>query len=474
MEYLYDKLIEYGHSAHYGFHMPGHKRNRSLMCAELPYHLDITEIEGFDDLHHAKGILKEAQERAAVLYGADETKYLINGSTVGLLSAVLGCTKRGDSVLMARNCHKSVYNAVIMNELRPIYVYPPECARMQLNGAIEAEQIECALTENPDVSAVIITSPTYDGVVSNIHEIAEVVHRRKIPLILDEAHGAHFGFHPYFPQNGNSQGADIVIHSLHKTLPSLTQTALIHINGNIVDREKIRWYLHALQSSSPSYVLMSSMDECIKMIEQNKESLFSCYTEMLEYVRKRLKSLENICLLETELYDKSKIVLSVNGSKLREEKYKFTGKRLYDILLQKYLLQLEMATDSYVIAMTSPADTEIGMERLVSAIKEIDGKLAKNKADELINSTQRFCVNEQIYVPSESHSSACRISVPLSECAGKIALEYAYIYPPGIPLIVPGEKISKPTAQRLSEYLSAGFEIQGTRIRGSIEVRKDG
>lgn len=474
MEYLYDKLIKYGRSGHYGFHMPGHKRNSGLIRAELPYHLDITEIEGFDDLHHAKGVLKEAQQRAAVLYGAEETHYLINGSTVGLLSAILGCTKRGDSVLMARNCHKSVYNAVIMNELRPIYVYPPVCEQMQLNGSIKAEQIEYLLTENPDVSAVIITSPTYDGVVSNVDEIAQAVHKRKIPLILDEAHGAHFGFHSYFPQNGNSQGADIVIHSLHKTLPSLTQTALIHINGNIVDREKIRWYLHTLQSSSPSYVLMSAMDECIKLIEQNKESLFACYTEMLESVRKRLRYLRNIWLLETELYDKSKIVLSVIESKLIGEKYKFTGKRLYNILLQKYLLQLEMSTDSYVIAMTSPADTKIGMERLVSAIEEIDGELAKNKVYESINSVHGFCANEQIYLPSESHSSVARMSVPLSECAGKIALEYAYIYPPGIPLIVPGEKISKQTAQRLSEYVSAGFEIQGTRIHGSIEVRKDG
>ena len=182
MEYLYDKLKKLENSDVHGFHMPGHKRNGSLTGADLPYGIDITEIDGFDDLHHAEGILKEAQKRAAVVWHADESHYLINGSTVGLISAVLGCTHRGDRILMARNCHKSVYNAVFLNELHPVYLYPQLLSsgkRVQgdLNGPVTASQVEQALEKNPDIRAVVITSPTYDGVVSDVRAIAECVHR---------------------------------------------------------------------------------------------------------------------------------------------------------------------------------------------------------------------------------------------------------------------------------------------------------
>ncbi|MRN27212.1 aminotransferase class I/II-fold pyridoxal phosphate-dependent enzyme, partial [Romboutsia ilealis] len=171
------------------------------------------------------GILKEAEERAAALYHSLETHYLINGSTTGILSAVMGCTAKGDRILMARNCHKSVYHAVLMHELRPVYIYPEFYADVELNGPVKPKDIENALDKYEDIKAVVITSPTYDGVISDIKSIAAVVHRKGIPLIVDEAHGAHLGFHPYFAKNSVSLGADVVIHSLHKTLPALTQTA---------------------------------------------------------------------------------------------------------------------------------------------------------------------------------------------------------------------------------------------------------
>ena len=300
MEYLYEKLTAYGNSDYYAFHMPGHKRNMELMRARLPYNIDITEIDGFDDLHHAEGLLKELQENAARVFQAEETHYLVNGSTVGLLSAVMGCTERGGRILMARNCHKSVYNAVYINELRPVYIYPEFSEETDLNGEIHVDQIKKLLEEYEDIQAVVIVSPTYEGVVSDIEAIAEIVHEYKIPLIVDEAHGAHFGFHSYFPQNANTRGADVVIHSLHKTLPSLTQTALLHINGRYADRERIRNYLHMLQSSSPSYILMASIDECVRAMDERREEIMDTYVERLQHTRERLKQLKNIKLIETK------------------------------------------------------------------------------------------------------------------------------------------------------------------------------
>lgn len=486
MEYLYDKLKNLRDSNFYAFHMPGHKRNTELTDADLAYEYDITEIDGFDDLHHAEGILLDAQRRAAALFHAEETHYLINGSTVGILCAILGCTHRGDRILMARNCHKSVYNAVFLNELRPVYIYPQlfssgDNGESDLNGAVIPEQVDNLLNDNPDVTAVVITSPTYDGVVSNVEEIAGYVHRRGIPLILDEAHGAHFGFHPYFPRNGNEQEADVVIHSLHKTLPSLTQTALLHINGTIADRDRIHMYLDILQSSSPSYILMASLDECVRLLENKGKSLFEEYVYMLDNARKKLQHLSCLKIWESMCYDRSKILISTAGSLSgRGEIKNYTGKQLYVELSEKYLLQLEMAAPNYVIAMTSPADTNIGLQRLVSSLSKIDQQLAKYKSNELFDSKHRpqiqlNGINEQIYTSGEIYKYLKkRKKVHYDECMGSISLEYVYLYPPGIPLIVPGERIAEKTAWQIKDYIDAGFEIRGTKQRDMIEVLDNG
>lgn len=470
MEYLFEKLKRYAASDYYGFHMPGHKRNEKIMEADLPYRYDITEIDGFDDLHHPGGILKEAQERASGVYHAGETHYLINGSTAGLLSAVMGCTRRGGSILLARNCHKSVYNAVFLNGLRPVYIYPEYIRGMELNGEIAAEQVDRLLRENPKVQAVVITSPTYDGVVSDVGRIAEIVHRRNIPLILDEAHGAHFGFHSCFPENGNVLGADVVIHSLHKTLPALTQTGLLHMNGNIVDRSRVRRYLHILQSSSPSYILMAGLDECVRMLEENGDAVFSRYTDILQRVREKLKGMKHMKLVQTERYDPSKLVISVKGTVHTETGRPFTGRDLYHCLLEKYHLQAEMAAGYYVVLMTSPADTEAGMNRLLSALCETDGMLEDGKDD----GGESFLPDcqEQVYTACEAEEKGREGTdrVMWSDAAGRISLEYAYLYPPGIPLVVPGERIGEKTAKQIQMYEKMNFDIEGIEQKGQIKV----
>lgn len=478
MKSLYEKLINYGESDFYGFHMPGHKRNGKMMENGLPYQIDITEIEGFDDLHHARELLKEAQERAARVYHAEETCYLINGSTSGILSGVLGCTHKGGRVLAARNCHKSVYAGIYMNELDAEYIYPEYDEKTGLNGAIDAEEIRRILLEdrnghcgNTTISAVVLTSPTYDGVVSDIRRIADTVHEFGIPLIVDEAHGAHFGFHPYFPENANQQGADVVIHSLHKTLPSLTQTALIHLNGNLVNRERVRKYVHMLQTSSPSYVLMASMDECIRFLEREKNA-FALYQERLEKLRRELSGLKKLQLVETSAYDRSKIVISTRGT-VRNRKV-YTGKMLYMELLEQYHLQMEMASKEYVLAMTSVCDTEEGFQRLKRALFEIDEKLMIVEFKEQDNECMSLPKLEKIYTSARAGELAEKIGVAeekvLEACQGSVALEYAYVYPPGIPLIVPGERISQEAVQLLELYDETGFDIEGLSQTGKIQV----
>ena len=465
--------------------MPGHKRNKEIAQrtgVDLPYEIDITEITGFDDLHHADGIIKEAEEEAAGLYHSEETHFLVNGSTVGILSAILGVTRRGDTILVARNCHKSVYHAIEMNGLHPVYLYPGYESREQMNTEVSVEDVKVALEADQKIRAVVLVSPTYDGVVSDIETIAAAVHAKGIPLIIDEAHGAHFGFHSYFPENAVKSGADLVINSLHKTLPSLTQTAVIHINGEIVDREKVRRYLHMLQSSSPSYVLMASIDACIQLLKHDGEELFDQYVTWLSEARAKLKNLRQLRLIETEHYDRSKILISVADAEL-------TSHELSRRLREDYHLEMEMTAGKYVLAMTSVGDTREGFERLVNALLAIDGDLSSGvsrtdlRREQLVNvavQRQNFTIqtnplpHAQIIYNSETARELPGTFLSWQQAVGHIALEYAYLYPPGCPLTVPGERVSQEVADMLQWYYEQGFDIEGLKKKHEIEVWNDG
>ena len=315
MERLYKKLESYGKSDYYPFHMPGHKRNKASSAGNFPFERDITEISGFDNLHHAEGILKEAQENAAQIYGTKKCFFSVNGSTAALLAAVSASVNKGGKILVARNCHKAVYHALYLRDLQPVYVYPHEDKRLGINGGISARSVERYLEENQDVQAVLLTSPTYDGVVSDIKEIAEVVHRHEIPLIVDEAHGAHFRFSEYFPVSAAELGADVVVQSFHKTLPSMTQTAVLHVCSDMVDVGKIKRFMGIYQTSSPSYILMASMDACMDKLQKDGKQMFREFTYNLEKARQRLSKCEKIKLIEASMlqgtgiydYDRSKL-----------------------------------------------------------------------------------------------------------------------------------------------------------------------
>ena len=435
------------------------------MILRILFLIDITEIEGFDNLHHAEGILKDAQDRAAALYHSEETYFLVNGSTCGILAAVSACMTRGGKILMARNCHKAAYHAAYLRGLDIEYLYPEKEDIFGINGGIHEDIVEKALEEFQDIQAVMITSPTYDGVVSNVEKIAQIVHRKGIPLIVDEAHGAHFGFHEYFPKSSVEMGADLVIHSLHKTLPSLTQTALLHVNGNRVDRECLRRFLDIYQTSSPSYVFMAGMDSCVCLLEKRGGELFESLRRNLEVFYKQTESLGCIYLANHGLmgksgihdFDRSKLVISARNAG-------FTGNQLANLLRNRYHLELEMAGGSYGLALTSISDTEEGFLRLSEALKEIDACL-ENKIEK--NTEKSTLTIEDIVIKNEVW---CRIhealespgeSVLLEKAEGKICREFVYLYPPGIPMLVPGEIISREVLGKIRRLVREGYSVQG-------------
>lgn len=475
---LFDRLENYCSSGYIPMHMPGHKRNTQLIDIGNPYGIDITEIDGFDNLHHPERFLKEAQERAAQYYDAAKTWYLVSGSSIGLMSAILGVTSRHDTVLVARNCHISVYNAIYENELNPQYIYPKFVDNLWISSGILSNDVEKAL-ENcvkdekgcGKVGAVIITSPTYEGNVSDIRAIADIVHKYGVPLIVDEAHGAHFKYSEKFPQSALELGADVVVQSVHKTLPSLTQTALLHVGREALDKKRliagIDRCLNMFQSTSPSYILMASINRCIGLMNSERgRAIMDNYTKALEELRSRIGKLRVIKLAESD--DISKLVIYTEGGCLQ-------GKQLYDILLKRYRIQLEMASLKYVIAMTGPGDTREYYDRFFDALCEIDSEIDKGLAEHSVASD--ICSSGTMNIsrpvikmnPYDAVNCEEKEAVEYYDACGRVSASTVCIYPPGIPLVCPGEVIGKDMIDAVDSAFRDGLDVMGLEdgLRGA-------
>lgn len=463
MEHLFDKLWANEESGIYPCHMPGHKRHGWGQLPRELYRADITEIDGFDDLHRPEGILRELQKEAARLYGASESFYLINGSTAGILSAVSCALPAGGHILMNRNCHRSAYHAAYLRGLRISYLYPNVMREYDIFDGVTAEQVKESLESEPDIGAVLVVSPTYEGRISDIRGIAEVVHQRGVPLIVDEAHGAHLGWADGFAVNSCQAGADLVIHSVHKTLPSLTQTALLHVNGGLIDREYLKRFLHIYQTSSPSYLLMASIDNALQYLERDGEETFARFRRRFLEMTQKLSHCKYLRILpvEEKRQDIGKLVISVKNTEL-------TGRQLYDILLDRYGLQPEMAAGSFVLAMFTINDSEEGYARMEQALTEIDASMTgggigeKGKAD---FPYRQPAGNDSILLTEAWEAD--RHSVELRESTGCYAGEFVNLYPPGVPLLAPGERITEQFCEDVENCLRQGLTVQG------IEMRKE-
>ncbi|MDE6747882.1 MAG: aminotransferase class V-fold PLP-dependent enzyme [Lachnospiraceae bacterium] len=476
MQTLYDSLVNYGESDFYPYHMPGHKRSHEAGTLSEIYKLDITEIDGFDNLHQAEGVIKQAQDRAAKLYGSEETFFLVNGSTCGVLAAISSVTDRQDTILVARNCHKSVYHAAFLKELNLRYLYPKQITEYEIFDAVSPEEVKTALERYPECRAVVITSPTYEGVVSDIETIGRIVHEKGKILIVDEAHGAHFGLAQGIPENAVRLGADLVIHSLHKTLPSMTQTALLHVNGPRVDHVKLQRYLSIYQSSSPSYVLMASMDSCISYLLENAESCFGkfkknhkkflCCMEKCRHIH--IGQAETLRKKEYDFsaWDICKLVISVKGTSIN-------GQELYDMLLNEFHLQMEMAADSYVLAIMTISDGDEGWKRLADALLQIDGRIEYRIKD--LDIKEEASQIKKSYQPTVKLTITQALEhvgkeVPLEQAQGEISGGFINLYPPGIPIIVPGEVIDSCVIGQIQESLKIGLRVQGISEKTEVVI----
>ncbi len=407
---LHDKLenIE-----RYPFHMPGHKRNKKfgITGAEI----DITEIEGFDNLHSPENILLDIENSLTNLYKSKKSFMLVNGSTVGILSAIFAVCNDGDKIIIARNCHKSVYNACMLKKLKVVYIEPDFDFENGYYTRISQDTSDEIINIHKDAKCMVITSPTYEGNISSI--------KTDIPLIVDAAHGAHLGLScfPAYPS------ADIVISSLHKTLPALTQAAVANVyNKKYISRMKL--YLDIFETSSPSYVIMNSVDRCIDFINNNNSEFDKYYKRLNDFYHYFTPDKLQIKRAD----DPGKIIVSTANTNI-------SGTRLAQMLRDDFNIEVEMASTNYVILMTSVADDNDAFTNLTAALMTIDEANYEVESADAIPVAKPICPSGVQIIKIDDKSDI----IDLSDSAGKISNEFVYAYPPDIPIIVPGETISE-------------------------------
>ena len=461
--------------AAYPLHMPGHKRRCApapgLSCAAW----DTTEVPGTDDLHDADGILAQAMARAAALWGSRRCWFLVGGSTCGLLAAIRAATPWGSEILCARNCHKSVYHAIELCGLRPVWLTPPVDRAFGVYGSLSPATVADALAAHPGAACVVLTSPTYEGVLSDIAAIADLCHDRGIPLVVDEAHGAHYlpAAAEYGWQGGAvAAGADLVVQSAHKTLPSLTQTALLQLNGTRIDPDEVERQLDVFETSSPSYPLMVSLDGCVTQMAQEGPALFAPWRERLDRFSAAAASLKHLRVLchGTDTlaahpgffaHDSGKIL--VNGAAAG-----LTGGEMARILRTAYGFETEMACGYNLLAMTSVCDAPDALDRLARALLALDARAVPAPAPEfpgLCPPGEAVCtIAQAVRLP--------RREQPLAEAEGAVAAEYVWAYPPGVPLIAPGERVTPAFVSACAALEEAGTALHHTvaRTPGTLAV----
>ena len=451
---LVEALEKFYHNPMVQFHIPGHTGGKAAyttfkeLIGTRALSLDTTdEFDNLGTLHPATGPIKEAQELAAAAFGAAKTFFLVGGSTVGNLALAMGLTKQGQKVIVNRNCHRSILTGLIISGAQPAWVVPEKLEKWSLWGQIEPASIEKSLKENSDVAMVWITNPTYEGVVSDIKAISEICKKYNVPLIVDEAHGSLWNFNKNLPVSSLHLGADAVVHSIHKTGGSMSQSSMLHIaHGSKFDAVKIEKAVQLLQTTSPSMLLMASLDAARANLESKRgKRQLKRTIQFAEYIRKKLGKVNGVkCLEPCEKYNRdiTKIFIKIEG---------LSGKRLESILEIDYGIEIESASDEGVLFLVNIGNTKQEIKYLVDSIEKI---VALKYSDIYYIEKRKHMpmITPQIVMNPRDAFYSDKETVPKEQAIGRICSEMIAECPPGISVLLPGELITEAHLPYLNEY----------------------
>lgn len=462
---LIDGLKKYIEEENTRFHMPGHKGKDELEIFKtlIPY-IDVTEVMGTDNLHNAKEIINTSQKNAARVFKANETFYSVNGTTAGIYAAITSQTIPGDKILISRDSHKSVYQSLVLGNLDCDYIYPKYDKYDHILTGVDPIDIEKNLQRDKTIKLVVINYPSYYGICCDIEKIAEIVHKYNKILIVDEAHGSHLSFHPNLPKSALELGADIVIQSTHKTLPAFTQSSMVHIGTDRVDKEKLKLHMSIYQTTSPSYILLASLDYATDYMDRKGYENLEIILKKIDEISEYLEVIDGVKIYKTTTdfpydFDPTKFLFSIEG---------ITGTKLEKILREDYKIQVEMSDHYYCLALISPLDDLYDLEKLKIAIEDISKNIQyKSKQKDFVD-IRKIEAQKKITPYKAFYSS--RSSVQLKESIEHISADFIVPYPPGIPILVPGEIITDDIANYIECLIDENVEILGLTEDENIKI----
>lgn len=464
---LFDALMEYHNRNTVPFHVPGHKRGVGMdpkfrdFVGTNVLSIDVTVFQLVDSLHHPTGPIKEAMKLAADAYGSDMAFISIHGTSGALQAMVMSVVGDGDVILVPRNIHKSITSGIILSGAVPVFMQPEIDKNIGIAHGVTPETVEKSLREHPEAKAVLIINPTYYGVATDIKKIADIVHSHNIPLIVDEAHGPHLGFNDRLPVSALAAGADMCAQSTHKIIGSMTQSSFLHVKGDRIDINRVQQIMNLLQTTSPSYPLMASLDVARMQIATKGRELLDYAIDLLTYARQEINKIPGLYSFGNEIIgqpgvhaiDPTKLVITCKGLGL-------TGYELDHMLADDYHIQLEMSDLYNALAVGSFGDTKESIDAVLKALREISSKYYGSRP------VKGDCLDipsipERALNPRQAFN-ASKKSIPLKESAGNVSSEFLMAYPPGIPILCPGEIITKEIINYVQALKDCNLYVQGT------------
>lgn len=457
---LYTALQAYAEKQLVHFDVPGHKKRNCSWITEAfgdrVLALDANSTKELDMLSKPTGPIKEAEQLMALAYGSDQAFFLVNGSTSGVQYMIMAACRPNEKIIMPRNVHRSAINALILSGAVPVFIEPEIDLEFGISNGVSLKTVQQAVRENPDAKALFLMHPTYFGVVSDLKQIIEYAHDHDLVVVIDEAHGAHFPFHPDLPANAMSLNADMATVSIHKTAGSLTQSSVLLLNERKIKKHDVRTIVNLMQTSSASYLLMASLDLARRQLAINGLSDYQFILHQISKAKKALNQLPGIEVMDKAYtrktaafdYDETKFVVKVNGLGL-------SGFEVYDILFNKYNIQVELAESYVILAIIGVGDDNQTIFKLVEALQDIAQRYYGQKKKYEVNLSRFFKIPMMELTPREAHYHK-KLLCNIKDSVGKVSGESIMIYPPGIPLVMPGEIISAEIVSHYQFYRSQG------------------
>jgi arginine decarboxylase len=472
---LLDALKANAARPHAPFYTPGHKQGKGIsqpladLFGKAVFRADLTELADLDNLFAPQGVIQEAQQLAAAAFGASQTWFLVNGSTCGIEAAILATCGTGDKIILPRNVHSSAIAGLIISGAIPIFLNPEYDPVLDIAHSITPNAVESALQQHPDAKAVLTVYPTYYGVCGDLSAIASITHQYNIPLLVDEAHGAHFAFHPELPTPALAAGADLTVQSIHKVLGAMTQASMLHVQGNRIDCDRISKALQLVQSTSPSYLLLASLDAARQQMALHGKMLMSRTLQLADEARTKISQIPGLSILQIPAYqeglgespgfvalDETRLTVTVSGLGL-------TGFEADEILDEKFAVTAEFASVQHLTFIISLGNTTADIEQLVQGFTTLAKEYRRTNLTLNNNIWQNLVskVSHPLHFSPREAFFAVSETLPVAQTSDRICAEIICPYPPGIPVLMPGEVITKPVLDYLQQIQAMGGFISG-------------